>query len=114
MSSTTNAKPAPSSSLRKGKRSPSGQHSASQPVKSKRKDGTRMLRSFLKLIYWLVQLTICALWLVERWQPTYLPSVYGAPRLVVIRPLYRQGRSQISQPPRPRVLSWRRLLFLLG
>lgn len=73
-----------------------------------------MMRSLFKTVYWFVQLTICLFWLVEKWQPAFLPSVYCGPRFVLVRPLLRQPLAQPRQRARPRLLSWRRLLFLLG
>lgn len=73
-----------------------------------------MTRSFWKTAYYLVQLIICLLLIMERVQPTFLPSVYCGHDLRAVRLLPKQRRLRMRAQPRSRALSWRRLLFLLG
>ena len=72
-----------------------------------------MLRSLLKIIFYLFQLTVCLLFVLEKTQPDRFPAFYPASRLPAPRPLYKQPRYRVSQPPHRRLFSWRRLFFLL-
>lgn len=81
----------------------------------KRKESAPMIWSLLKIFYFFVQLLICVLLILEKLQPIFLPSAayrYGLPPAHF---LLKQDRRFWAHPePRPRPLSWRRLLFLLG
>jgi hypothetical protein len=78
-----------------------------------------MLRSCLKTIFYVVQLTVCFILILEKTQPSRFPAPYPSGRLpakyLSLRlSSYRQPRHRTNQPPQQRIFSWRRLLFLLS
>lgn len=78
-----------------------------------------MLRSCLKTIFYLLQLTICLIFIVEKTQPTRFPAPHSSGRLPAkyLSSRYsssRQPRYDTTQPLQRRIFSWRRLLFLLS
>lgn len=84
-----------------------------------------MLRSCLKTIFYVVQLAVCLIFIVEKTQPTRFPAPQPIGRMPAKQPSsrytsYRQPQRRTNQPPQPqpqiffgRIFSWRRLLFLL-
>ncbi|MBX3013389.1 MAG: hypothetical protein KF832_17850 [Caldilineaceae bacterium] len=76
-----------------------------------------MKRTWLKTFYYLAQLIVCIVLLLDKWEPSLLPATYQNRVGVRTNLLYKQTRSRAAILPRPqsrpRVLSWRRLLFLL-
>lgn len=73
-----------------------------------------MLRSFMKMIYFSLQLIVCLLLILEKTQADRFPALYYSSHLPMLRPIYKQPRYRIGQPPRRRLLSWRQFFFLLG
>jgi len=82
-----------------------------------------MLRLCLKTIFYVVQLVVCFIFLIEKRQPIRFPAPQTVGRLpakhpVLRHPAYRHSPYHANQPPRRRtffwrIFSWRRLLFLL-
>ena len=77
-----------------------------------------MIRSFLKIAYQLLQVTICVLFVVDKLQPRRLPSVHARQSFPATRAIYTQHRQQSQLRTRPtllpRCMTWRRIFFLLS
>lgn len=73
-----------------------------------------MLRTSLKTIFYVVQLTVCFVVLLEKTQPARFPAPHSIGRLPARHAPYKAPRLRWRQPPRRGVFSWRRLFFLLG
>lgn len=73
-----------------------------------------MLRSLLKTIFYSLQLLVCFILIVEKTQPTRFLAPQTSGRLPARHASYKQPRYRTSLPPRRRLFSWRRLLFLLS
>ncbi len=77
-----------------------------------------MIRSFLKIAYYLVQFAVCVLLLAERLQTRRMPSAYARQGLPVTRTIYahRYNQTRLRARPTllPRYITWRRLFFLLS
>lgn len=78
-----------------------------------------MLRASLKTIFYVLQLTVCFIFIFEKTQPTRFPAPQPLGRLPARSPLarytaYRQPPYRTKSRSRRRIFSWRRLCFLLS